>query len=76
MPALDALNHCYPASFVSNNHKIFEHLRLLLNETLLGSVRRFRASVLPSSQRTKLDLTKLITEDFGHQVRSPRATVK
>ena len=67
MLGLDALDCCYPTSFVSNNDKRFERLLLLSNDKLLGSVRKFRVSV-PSDQRTRLGLTKLIREDFAQQV--------
>ncbi|KAF9648668.1 hypothetical protein BDM02DRAFT_3128872 [Thelephora ganbajun] len=42
---LDALEHCYPMSFVSNNDGISARLQLLSNDTLLSSVCKFRASV-------------------------------
>jgi len=63
MPESDALNHCYPVSFVSNNDGVSTRLQVLTNNTLLDSVRRFCASV-PSGHRTKAGLTKLITDDF------------
>jgi hypothetical protein len=67
MLGLEALDYCYPTSFVSNNDKISERLRLLSNDILLSSVCRFRVSV-PSNHRTRLGLTKLIMEDFEQQV--------
>lgn len=66
MPESDPLEHCYPTSFVSNNDEIATRLRVLSNNTLLDSVRRFCACV-PSGHRTKAGLTKLIMVDFGGQ---------
>jgi len=68
MPEFDLLGHRYPTSFVSNNDKISTRLRVLSNDTLLDSVRRFCASV-SRGQRTKAGLTKLIMDDFGRQTK-------
>ena len=68
MPELDLLDHCYPASFVSNNDKISTRLRVLSNDTLLDSVHRFCVSV-SRGQRTKAGLIKLIMDDFGRQTK-------
>ena len=61
------LDYCYPTSFVSNDERISTRLQLLPSNTLLSSVRRFCVNV-PSSQRAKAGLTKLIMEDFRRQV--------
>ena len=66
MPDHDIIKHSYPTSFVSNNDKRAIRLRTLQNETLLNSVRKFRAS-LSRGQQTKARLTKLIMDDFGQQ---------
>ena len=66
MPDHDIIKHSYPTSFVSNNDKRAIRLRTLPNETLLKSVRKFRAS-LSRGQQTKAGLTKLIVDGFGRQ---------
>jgi hypothetical protein len=61
MSEFDVLDHRYPITFVSNDNKIpMWWLQVLSNDALLGSVQRFRAGV-PSGQRTKAGLTKLLT---------------
>ena len=66
MSELHALEYCYPISFVSNNDERSARLRVLSNNTLLGSVHKFCVSV-PSAQRTKASLLKLIMDDFRRQ---------
>jgi hypothetical protein len=63
MPEYDALDHCYPTSFISNDDRISTRLRVLPNDTLHDSVRGFCTSV-SRGQRTKAGLTKLIMDDF------------
>ena len=66
MSELHALEYCYPISFVSNNDERSTRLRVLSNNALLSSVRKFCASVT-SAQRTKAGLIKLIMDDFRRQ---------
>ena len=68
MCELGALDHCYPTSFVSNDNMISTQLQVLPNKTLLNSVRRFGAKI-PSDQRTKAMLAKLITDDFSQKTK-------
>ena len=68
MNELSVLDHFYPTSFVSNNDKISTRLRVLSNDTLLKSARRFSTNI-PSSQRTKTGLVKFIMDDFSRETK-------
>jgi hypothetical protein len=67
MSEFDALNHCYPIMFVSNSNDIPVRLRVLANDRLLNSIRRFCMNV-PVRQQTNALLTRLIVDDFRRQV--------
>ena len=63
MRGFRALEHHYLLSFVLKSDEISTRLQVLSRDTLLDSARRFSANI-PSGQRTKVGLAKLIMDDF------------